>query len=103
MNIFYFEVEVQRTLPTVVAILAKNAEQASILSGRLMLCINEVGAEYSGEGLRRFLCNRSKDRLQADLSATDIEGIVGYSKDEGLSILVLGDPEHNEWLEDLRS
>ena len=48
MNIFYFEVEVQRTIPTVVAILAENAEQASILSGRLMLCINEVGDEYSG-------------------------------------------------------
>ena len=103
MNIFYLEVEVQRTLPTVVAILAKNAEQASILSGRLMLCINEVGAEYSGEGLRRFLRNRSKDRLQADLNANDTEGIVGYSKEEGLSILVLRDPEINEWLEYMHS
>ena len=99
MNVFYFEVEVQRTLPTVVAILAENADQASRLSGRLMLCINEVGAEYSGEGLRHFLRNRNKDRLQADLSATDTEGIVGYTKDEGLSILVLADPERNEWLE----
>jgi hypothetical protein len=99
MNVFFFEVEVQRTVPTVVAILAEDAEQASILSGRLMLCINEVGAEYSGEGLRQFLRNRSKDRLQADLSATDTEGIVGYTKDKGLSILVLGDPERNEWLE----
>ena len=99
MNVFYFEVEVQRTVPTVVAILAENADQASILSGRLMLCINEVGVEYSGEGLRQFLRNRSKSRLQADLSANDTEGIVGYSRDEGLSILILGDPERNEWLE----
>ena len=98
MNIFYFEVEVQRTLPTVVAILAENSDRASILSGRLMLCINEVGAEYSGEGLKRFLRSRGKERLQADLSTTDTEGIVGYSKGEGLSILVLADPGRNEWL-----
>lgn len=64
-----------------------------------MLCINEVGAEYSGEGLQRFRRNRSKDRLQADLSANDSEGIVGYIKDEGLSILILDDPERNEWME----
>jgi hypothetical protein len=31
MNVFFFEVEVQRTVPTVVAILAEDAEQASIL------------------------------------------------------------------------
>ena len=99
MNVYYFEVEVQRTIPTVVAILAGNAEQASLLSGRLMLCINDVGGEYSGEGLKRFMRNRGKDRLQADLSTTDTEGIVGYTKEEGLSILVLGDPERNEWLE----
>ncbi len=99
MNVFYFEVEVQRTAPTVVAILAKNVERASLLSGRLMLCINEVSDEYSGEGIRIFLRNRGKDRLQADLITTDTEGIVGYTKSEGLSILVLGDPEHNEWLE----
>lgn len=99
MNVYYFEVEVQRTLPTVVAILAENAEQASILSGRLMVCINEVGDQYNGEGLKQFLRNRSKDRLQVDLSTTETEGIVGYTKEDGLSILALGDPERNEWLE----
>lgn len=64
-----------------------------------MLCIEEVGCQYSGEGLQRFLRSGGKDRVHAALRVNDTKATVGCSKEYALSVLVLGDPDRNEWLE----
>ena len=86
MKIFYFEMTPQRAPPTVVAIFAKNAERASVISGRLMHTIEQYEPPYSGAGLALFRQSGDPQQLLDAVANAEIEGLGGYTPDGGWTI-----------------
>ena len=87
MNVFYFEFETQRTSPTIVAIFAQNAENASVISGRLMHNIEQYEAQYSGAGLALFRQSGSPKSLIDALANSTDEGLAGYTIEDGWTVV----------------
>ena len=87
MKIFYFEITPQRSAPTTVAIFAKSAERASVLSGRLMHSIKKYEPEYSGAGLALFKQSGDPKQLLDAITHGTIEGLGGYTLKGGWTIL----------------
>lgn len=86
MNVFYFEFETQLS-STIVAIFAQNAENASVISGRLMHNIEQYEPQYSEAGLERFRqCGKPQQFVEA-LAASTAEGIAGYEAVRGWSVV----------------
>ena len=86
MKIFYFEITPQRAPPTVVAIFAKNAERASVISGQLMHTIEQYEPPYSGAGLALFKQSGDPQQLLDAVANAAIEGLGGYTPDGGWTI-----------------
>lgn len=87
MKIFYFEITPQHSAPTTVAIFAKSAERASVLSGRLMHSINSYEPTYSGVGLALFKQSGDPQQMLDALANATIEGLGGYTLKGGWTIL----------------
>ena len=87
MKIFYFEITPQHSAPTTVAIFAKSAERASVLSGRLMHRINSYEPAYSGAGLALFKQSGDPQQMLDALANATIEGLGGYTLKGGWTIL----------------
>ena len=86
MKIFYFEIENLRMSPTIVAIFAESAENASAISGRLMHSIDQYARPYNGGGLALFRkSGKRKELISALASATD-EGLAGYTLGGGWTV-----------------
>lgn len=87
MKIFYFEITPQHSAPTTVAIFAKSAERASVLSGRLMHSIKHYEPPYSGAGLALFNKSGDPQQLLDAVAHATIEGLGGYTVKGGWTIL----------------
>ena len=86
MKIFYFEITPQFAAPTTVAIFAKSAERASVLSGRLMHSIKHYEPGYSGAGLALFKKSGDPQQLLDAVAHATIEGLGGYTLKGGWTI-----------------
>ena len=93
MNVYFFEIENLRMSPTTVAIFAKSAERASVLSGRLMHRINSYEPAYSGAGLALFKQSGDPQQLLDALEVGTNEGLGGYTLKGGWTILDVPRPE----------
>ena len=89
MKIFYFEITPQFAASTVVAIFAKSADSASAISGRLMRTIERYEPKYSGAGLTLFQQSGNPEQLMNGLANATIEGLAGYTLDEGWSVIAV--------------
>lgn len=87
MKIFYFEITPQHSAPTTVAIFAKSAERASILSGRLMHSVYQYNPAFSGAGLAHFKQSGDPQQLLNAIAHATIEGLGGYTPEGGWNIL----------------
>ena len=87
MKIFYFEIIPQFAAPTTVAIFAKNAERASVISGQLMHTIEQYEPPYSGAGLALFKQSGDPQQLLDVVAHATIEGLGGYTLKGGWTIL----------------
>lgn len=87
MNVFYFEIENIRTSQTIVAIFAENAENASVISGRLMHSIEQYDPQYSGGGLALFRQSGSPQMLSDALATATDEGLAGYTLEDGWTVV----------------
>lgn len=92
MKIFYFEITPQHAAPTVVAIFAQNAASASSISGRLMLSIERYDPRYSGAGLALFRQSGKPQQLLDALVTAKIEGVGGYTLEDGWTIAEVPQP-----------
>lgn len=88
MNIYYFEVTNQR-ISTTVAIFAKNAENASAISGQLMHSIDQYQPQYSGAGLALFRSAGQPQQLVDALTSATQEGLAGYTTDGGWNVVAV--------------
>lgn len=93
MKIFYFEITPQHSAPTTVAIFAKSAERASVISGRLMHSIKHYESGYSGGGLALFKQSGDPQQLLDALEVGTNEGLGGYTLKGGWTILDVPRPE----------
>lgn len=89
MRIFYFEITPQFAAPTLVAIFAKSADSASAISGRLMRTIERYEPMYSGAGLALFQQSGNPEQLVDGLANANIEGLAGYTPNEGWSVIAV--------------
>ena len=89
MNVFYFEIENLCTPPTIVAIFADSAENASVISGRLLHSIEQYEAQYSGEGLSLFRQSGSPQLLIDALANATDEGLAGYTLEDGWTVVAV--------------
>ena len=96
MKIFYFEIKPEHGASTVVAIFAETAERASTISGRLMLTIERYEPRYSGAGLALFRQSGRPDQLVDALIDATVEGVAGYTIDDGWTVLPVTAPEDDE-------
>ena len=87
MNVFYFEIETPRTAQTIVAIFAESAENASVISGRLMHSIEQYEAQYSGAGLALFRQSGNPKSLIDALANSIDEGLAGYTMDDDWTVV----------------
>ena len=87
MNVFYFEITPQHTAPSIVAIFAESADSASIISGRLMLIIERYEPRYSGTGLALFQQQGRPEQLVNALNCASVEGVAGYTVEDGWTVL----------------
>lgn len=92
MKIFYFEIKPQHAASTVVAIFAETAERASTISGRLMLTMERYEPRYSGAGLALFRQSGSPDQLVDALTGATVEGVAGYTIEDGWTVLAVPVP-----------
>lgn len=95
MNVYYFEIETQHASPTVVAIFAENAGRASTISGQLMLNMDHYEPRYTGAGLALFRQSGRPDQLFDALAGATIEGVAGYSIEDGWTVLPVTAPEED--------
>lgn len=87
MKIFYFEITPQHSAPATVAIFAKSAERASVISGRLMHSIKHYEPGYSGAGLALFKQSGEPQQLIDAVATATNEGLGGYTLKGGWTIL----------------
>ncbi len=86
MKIVYFIITSQFAAPTMVAIFAQSAENASAIFGRSMHNIEQFGPDYGGVGLTLFRQSGKPDPLTDTLSSATEEGLGGYTL-EGWMVL----------------
>jgi hypothetical protein len=96
MKIFYFEITPQHAAPAVVAIFANSSDRASTISGRLMLSIERYEPQYSGAGLALFRQSSQPEQLVDALSCATVEGVAGYTAEDGWTVLPVTAPEDDE-------
>ena len=89
MNVFYFEIENIRTSQSIVAIFANSAENASVISGRLMHSVEKYEPQYRGAGLSLFRQSGSPQMLIDALATTTHEGLAGYTSAEGWTVVAV--------------
>ena len=87
MKIFYFEITPQLAASTVVAIFAESADRASTISGRLMRTIQRYEPRYSGAGLALFQRSGNPEQLVDALARPTVEGVAGYTIEDGWTVL----------------
>ena len=92
MNVFYFEIENIRTSQIIVAIFAESAENASVISGQLMHTIERYEPRYSGAGLALFRQSGRPEQLIDALARVTVEGVAGYSVEDGWTVLPMPKP-----------
>ncbi|WP_218939604.1 hypothetical protein [Sphingorhabdus profundilacus] len=78
--------------PTKIAIFAKTAGRASIISGRLMHSIHNYEPSYSGAGLALFEQSGDPQQLLDAVAHATIEGLGGYTLKGGWTILDVPHP-----------
>ena len=90
MNVYFFEIENLSMPPTIVAIFAKSAECASVISGRLMHNIEQYEPRYSGAGLTLFRQSGKPEQLRDALASGADEGLGGYTLEGGWTVRAVG-------------
>ena len=83
MNVYFFEIKNLSMPPTIVAIFAESAENASLISGRLMHNIEQYEPHYSGAGLALFRQSGKPEQLTDALASATGEGLGGYTLEDG--------------------
>ena len=91
MNVYFFEIENLRKSPTTVAIFADSAENATVISGRLMHNIEQYEPYYSGAGLTLFRQSGKLEQLTDVLASADDEGLGGYTLEGGWTVRAVGE------------
>ena len=90
MNVYFFKIENLSMSPTIVAIFAESAENASAISGQLLHSIDQYAPPYHGAGLALFRQSGKPEQLTDALTSATCEGLGGYTLEDGWSVKAVG-------------